>query len=149
MHCLWDTEKGWRISSYTVSPLPCHHLSVLLLGEADELMRLPWSTYAGGGGETKRREVGFHYEATSTSQSLFPSLPILKCPNLSSNPNTLPQWLPLPKDTHDLHITESHRYLQPYPGITLMSTSLIQHCPRVPQLCSLSAFPHLPTNTLQ
>lgn len=112
-------------------------------------MRLPLSTYAGGGRETKRREVGFHYEATSTSQSLFPSLPILNSPNLSSNPNTLPQWLPLPKDTHDLHITESHRYFQPYPRITLMSTSLIQHCPRVPQLCSLSAFPHLPTNTLQ
>lgn len=112
--CLWNTEKGWSISSYTVSPLPCYHLSIHFLGEAERQMRLPLSIYADKGRETKESEVRFHYEATSFSQSPFPSLPVLNSPNLSFNPNTPPQWLPLPKGTHDLHISKSNRHFQLY-----------------------------------
>lgn len=61
---------------------------------------------------------------------------------LSPNPNTPLPWLSLSKDTHASSILLD-------PLDILIPHHVIQHWPRVPQLCSLSLLTHLPTNTLQ
>lgn len=144
---LWYIEKGQSISTYTVSCLSCYHPSISCCWEAQGWKKLPLSTYAGGGRETKESEASFHDKARSFSFSIF-FLPILGTSSLSSNPKTPPQWLPFPKDTMTSILLTPIDLFCHVTGMPLMSTSLNLK-PRVPQVCSLSPFPHLSTHTLQ